>query len=130
MDDLRRGPIGRLVASLSRLLATILTIGRSRLELLTVELQLEVQRIAELALWAFVAVFASGVALLLSGIAVILVFWDTNRLLAAALVTGIFLAAALISIFVLLRKLRARPRMLDGTLAELTRDIERLDGRE
>ena len=45
----QQGPIGRLLRSASELLATVLAIGRTRLELLSVELQLELRRVAVIA---------------------------------------------------------------------------------
>lgn len=123
-----RGPVGRLLGSLGNLLATALAIGRTRLELLTVEVQLEIRRSAELLLWALVALFTAGIGLLLAGVLVIIVFWDSHRVLAAAMVTAAFLAVALLATAILAYRVRTKPRLLQGTLAELKRDSERLRG--
>lgn len=122
------GPAGRFFASARRLLATMLAIGHTRIELLSVELQLELQRALQLFVWAAVAVLAGGIGLLLAGVTVIIAFWDTHRLLAAVLVTMAFLGLALGAIAVAAHKLRTRPPPLEGTLAELARDQERLGG--
>lgn len=122
------GPIGRLLASVGEFLATVLTIGRTRVELLTVELQLELRRLAELLIWAFVTLFAAGVALLMAGLTVIGLLWDTHRVAAVVGVTSAFLATAVVSAVVLVRKVRGKPRLLEGTLAELARDSEQLRG--
>lgn len=127
MDEQARGPIARLIDSASAFLATILAIGRSRLELFTVELQLEVRRVAELALWAFIAVSAASVACVMAGVAIIVTFWDDHRVLAALLVAAVYFATALTAVIILRGKLRRKPPMLQGTLAELGRDSERLD---
>ncbi|CAG0944888.1 hypothetical protein GPROT2_02901 [Gammaproteobacteria bacterium] len=127
MDEQARGPIARFIGSVSAFLATILTIGRTRLELFTVELQLEVRRLAELALWAFIAVCAASVAFVMAGVAIIVTFWDDNRELAAFLVAAVYFATALAAVIILRAKLRRKPPMLHGTLAELARDSERLD---
>jgi uncharacterized membrane protein YqjE len=123
------GPLGRLIGSAGDLLASLLTIGRTRLELLTVELQLELRRIAELLVLAFVALLAGGMGLLMGGLSIIFAFWDTHRLLAAGLVTATFFALAALAVFLLARRVRDRPRALDGTLSELARDAEQLRGR-
>jgi uncharacterized membrane protein YqjE len=65
----------------------------------------------------------------MAGLAVILTFWDDHRVLAAVLVTGTFLGAAAVAALVLARKVREKPAMLEGTLAELGRDSEELRGR-
>jgi uncharacterized membrane protein YqjE len=124
-----RGPTGRFLDSLGRLLATALTIGRTRLELLTVELQLEVQRTAALVVWTLVALFAAGAGLLLAGVTVIIVFWNSHRVLAAAIVTAVFLLLALMATAILAYKIRTKPPMLEGTLAELDRDRVHLEER-
>jgi uncharacterized membrane protein YqjE len=124
------GPVGRLLGSASNLLATVLTIGRTRLELLSIELQLEVRRIATLLVLAFVALFAAGVSLMLAGLAVILIFWDTHRVLAALVVTACFVGIALSAGLILTYKIRSKPRPLAGTLAELATDSRRLRGEQ
>lgn len=126
MEEQETGPIGRFMDSVSALLATLLTIGRTRLELLTVELQLEVRRIAAIILWAVIAACASAMALMLAGLAVIVVFWDSHRVLAAIGVSAAFLATALTAVLVLRARIREKPPLLQGTLAELARDAERL----
>jgi uncharacterized membrane protein YqjE len=118
-----------LFQSLSQLLGTLLGIVHTRLELLTTELQEEVQRAAKLLLWAFIAAFAAMMALFLAAFTVIFVFWDTHRLAAALTVVGLFIAIAVIALLMLRHKLRTRPPLLDATLGELARDREELRAR-
>jgi len=122
------GPVSRLLGSVSNLLTTLLTIGRTRLELLSVELQLEVRRVTTLLVLAFIALFATGVGLLVAGLAIILVFWDTHRVLAALLVTGFFIGIALVAMLVLAHRIRNKPRFLEHTLAELDADSRHVGG--
>lgn len=124
----RPGPIRRLMDSAANLLASVLALGRTRLELLSVEVQLEVRRTVELAIWAIVAAQAAMVGLIMAAFWVVLAFWDSHRLLAAGLVTGFFLALAAGAALVVVARLRARPRFLEGTLTELARDVDRLRG--
>lgn len=128
MDERARGPLGRFMGSLSTLLATVLGIGRTRLELFAVEVQLELRRLAGLLLWGFIAACASFMALLAGGLFIIIAFWDSHRVLAAGLVAGVYVAGALIAVLVLRAKIRSKPPMFQGTLAELARDSERLGG--
>lgn len=125
----QQGPIGRLLRSASELLATVLAIGRTRLELLSVELQLELRRIAVLAALGFAALFAGSIGLVMAGAAVIIVFWDTHRVLAALGVTAGFFAICLAAVVALVRQSRRGPRLLAGTLGELQRDVDNLRGR-
>lgn len=121
-----RGPVRRLLDSAAGLLTTILVLGRTRLELLTVEVELEIRCIAEIAVWLMIALHAAILTLALCGFWIILFFWDSHRLLATGLVTGFFALTALIASLMLGYRLRTKPPVLQGTLSELAQDIERL----
>jgi uncharacterized membrane protein YqjE len=117
-----RGPISGLFRSLAQLLATAVGIAQTRLELLSTELQGEVHRVAEIMLWAAVALLAAGVGLFLSALVIIFVFWDTHRVVASIVVTSVFFVIAAIAGLVLRAKVRSKPPLLDATLAELKKD--------
>ena len=103
-------------------------IAHTRLELLTTELQEEVQRAAHLLLWAAVALLAGMLALFLGALSVIFYYWETNRLLASLSVTAVFATLAVLAISVLFARLRSKPPLLEGTLAELAHDRDQLRG--
>jgi uncharacterized membrane protein YqjE len=127
-DELHDEPAsaGGLFQSLSGFVGTLVSVVHTRLQLLTTELQEEVQRAAHLLVWALVSLLAAMMALFLAALTVIFVFWDTHRLLAAMLMTGVLLAVAAIAGLVLRAKLKSRPPLLDETLAELAKDREQL----
>jgi uncharacterized membrane protein YqjE len=128
-DNAVKGPLSGVLQSLTQVFASVVAMAQTRLELLTTELQEEIQQAAQVLLWAFVALFAAGVGLFLAALVVIFAFWDTHRLLVSIIVTGAFFAIAAFAAVHLSGKLRNRPRMLDATLTELARDRERLDAR-
>lgn len=130
-DDSGRpaGPLRQLIASVSGLLATVIGIGRTRLELLSVEVREELNRAAELAVWGVVAVLAAAGGLLFAGLAIIFAFWDTHRILAAVLVTASYFLLAIVAGLVVRSRLRSRPPFLHATLGELARDEDELRGR-
>jgi uncharacterized membrane protein YqjE len=121
--------VRQLIASVSGLLATALHIGRTRLELLTVELREEVHRTAEQLVLGLATLLAAAAGVLFAGLAIIFAFWDTHRILAAVLVTLGFFALAAVTALLLRSRLRARPRFLQATLAELAQDEIQLRGR-
>jgi uncharacterized membrane protein YqjE len=123
------GPVSGLFRSLTKLLATVVAIAQTRVELLTTELQEEIHRAASIMVWTFVALFAAGIGILLAALSAIFVFWDTHRLLVSVLVTGLFFGIAIVAGLVLRVKVGSKPRMLDGTLAELANDREQLQNR-
>ena len=122
-------PISGLFNSLNSFIATLVAIAHTRLQLLTTELQEEVREVGLILVWSFVALFAAMMGLFLGALTVIFVFWDTHRLLAALLMTAAFLLIAAISGFMLLRRLAAKPPLLDSTLAELAKDRDQLKAR-
>jgi uncharacterized membrane protein YqjE len=117
-----RGPVAGLFASVAALLATAIGIAQTRLELLTTELQEEVHRVAEIMVYTAIALLAAGVGLFLLALVIIFVFWDTHRLAASIAVTGAVFLIAILAGLVLRAKVRAKPPMLDATIAELKKD--------
>lgn len=129
LDEPPSGPVGGLFQSLRNLLATIVAIAHTRVELLTTELQEEMHRVAEILVWTLIALLAAGIGLFLAALVVIFLFWDTHRLLASVAVTAAFFVIALAAAGVMRSKVRNRPRMLDATLAEFAKDREQLQRR-
>ena len=121
-----RGPIGELLKSLANLVATFVAIAHTRVELITTELQEEMHRIAEIMVWSLVALLAAGIGLGLTALVIIFVFWDTHRVAASLAVTGTFFGIAVLAALILRAKLRSKPHLLAGTLAELAKDREQL----
>jgi len=126
-DNMHRTPASGLFRSLSNLLATFIAFAQTRLELLTTELQEEIHRAAGFLIWGFVALMSAGVALVFIGVTIIVVNWDSQRVLAATLVTSAFVALAVIAIVVLMVKIHSKPRLLDATRTELAKDREQLE---
>lgn len=119
-----------LFASLRRAIATLVEIVHTRLELVGVELQVEVQRAASLLLWAFGALLCTIFAVVLLATTVIIAFWDTHRLLAAGSVTAFFAIAALASALYVRHRVRTRPHLFAGSIGEMKRDVATLTGRQ
>jgi uncharacterized membrane protein YqjE len=120
------GPAAGLFDSARNLFASVVTIVQTRLDLLTIEVQEEVQRAAVLLIWAFIGLLSGLMALLLGAFTVIFAFWETYRVAAALSVTGFFLIIAVAAILVLTSKIRSKPRILDATRSELEQDRDRL----
>ena len=109
--DAEPGLIAGLLRSLAKLGASFVSIVHTRLELVTNELQQEVNRAAEVLVWTVVAILSAGIGLFLAALVVVFVFWDTHRLLASLSVTLAFFAISLVSLLVLRAKVRSRPQI-------------------
>jgi uncharacterized membrane protein YqjE len=125
-DEPAPGPVSGLFKSLANLVATAIAIAQTRVELLTTELQEEVHRAAELLVWTLVALLAAAMGLFLTALVIIFVFWDTHRVLASVAVASAFFVLAAAALLTLRAKVRHRPKLLEGTFAELAKDREHL----
>lgn len=124
--DEQPGPASNLLRSGVRLFGSFLSIAQTRVDLLTTELQEEVQRAAKTLLAAFAALLAAILGLLLLGFAVVVYFWDTHRLGAVLGVAAVFLGGAAIAAWIARSQIRERPRLLDATRSELEQDVAEL----
>jgi uncharacterized membrane protein YqjE len=120
------GPVSQLLRSAVQLFGTVMEAVQTRAELLTTEVEEEIQHVARLLLLGFAALLAGILGALVAGFVVVILFWDTYRLAAALAVLGVFLLAAAICGLAVRRELRARPRLFEATRTELARDVARL----
>jgi len=121
-------PEAGLIASLRRMAATLLALAQTRLELVSVELEEQLEYVSNVLLWSIAAIFFSSLTVLLLALTIVIAFWDEHRLLAAGLVTGTFAVIALGGWFGVRRLLRQRPRFFAATATELARDAATLRG--
>lgn len=116
---------GRLFAALRALSATLVAIGRTRLELLGTELQEEKTRLLGALASGFAALFLLGLGIILLIACLAAAFWEQRVAIfgISALVTlgsGIYLA-------LLVRRLVTRAtNLFHASLAELDADVSRL----
>jgi len=111
-----------LLESARRLAATAVGVVHTRLSLLSNELEEERLRIAQILLLGAVALFCGFIGILLVTLTVVVAFWDSHRLLALAVLSGLYLAGGVAAALALKSKAARRPRLFAGSLAELARD--------
>jgi uncharacterized membrane protein YqjE len=122
------GAASQLLRSAVQLLGTVVEAVHTRAELLTTEVEEEIQRVGRVLLLGIAALLSGILSALIAGFVVVLVFWDTHRLAAAVAVLAVFLLGAAICGFAVRRELRVRPRLFEATRRELARDVTRLRG--
>lgn len=111
-----------------RLAATLLAMLHTRIELASVELQEESQRLIGYLVLGLAALFLAGLSVLLLVFLVIVLFWDSHRIEA---VTALTVLCGLGTVFVavtLRSQLRKRPPLMGATVGELKKDLETLRG--
>ncbi len=111
-----------LIATLKRMFATLLLLAKSRLELVSVEVEEQVAYAANLLVWSMAAIACASLSVFFLGATIIIACWDRYRLLAAVLVTTAFVLMAVGAVSVVRSRLRCRPKFLAATIVEFTRD--------
>ena len=105
---------------------TLLSFVLTRTRLAATELEEQALRLAEILILLAAALFFLGIAIVFAAVLVVLVFWDSNRLLAAGLLAALFVSIGTGAALIARLRLRERPKLLAATLAELERDRDTL----
>ena len=115
-----------LMESLERLAGTLLVIFQTRLELLSNEMEEERVRIEQMLLYGSVALFFFGLSIMLLTTFIVVLFWDSHRLLVLGGFTALFFVAGLLVLNELRRVVREKSKLFSASLAELADDRDRL----
>jgi uncharacterized membrane protein YqjE len=105
---------------------TMVELLQTRLSVFANDVEQQGATIANVVVLSAIAGFCAGVAVLLASIFLVVVFWDSHRLLTLGLLTGFFGMAAVAAVFAVRSALSGRPRAFSDTLAELQNDSEAL----
>jgi uncharacterized membrane protein YqjE len=117
---------GGLLQSLRTLLATLLATLRTRGELLQVELEEERLRVAGIALFAVAAAVFLFLGVLLLSFFLVLLFWDSNRVLIAGLLALAYLLIGVVCALMARQRSRVKSKLFAASLAALDEDGVRL----
>lgn len=116
-----------LIASVKNIAATLVALIRTRLELLSTDLEEGWIRLVSLLITAFVALFCLCFGMVLLAIFIIVLLWDTHRLLILGSLTAIFITAGIVICVLAVRALKAMPRLFETSIIELAKDQKQLD---
>lgn len=116
----------RLSSSLKGLAATVLELLQVRLELLSVEAQEEVLRVGALLVYGAVAVTFLSLGVVFLALLITVFLWDSHRLLALAVFTGLFLAMGGVAAWLARERVRSGTRLFSASVEELRQDREGL----
>ncbi|MCE1240878.1 MAG: phage holin family protein [Azonexaceae bacterium] len=124
------GETGRegLFAGLRNLFATLLSIGRTRAELLVLEIEEEKLRLISMWSKAIGAAFLFAIGLIMAVFSIALAFWE-QRVLVFGLFAAVFIGTALLLVASLRAQARKPSRLFRSSLSELDEDIAQLRGR-
>jgi uncharacterized membrane protein YqjE len=115
-----------LLDSLKTLTATVMAIAYNRLHLLSADIEIARERIFSLFITVIVALFFLCFGVLLLSLFIVVIFWDTHRLLALGAVTGLFIGVGSILLIRAMSAIKKMPATFEASLAELAKDHEQL----
>lgn len=106
----------------SRIVATLVGMLQTRLELVSVELEEELIRFSSYFIYALIVLFCAGVAVSLSIILIVAMYWDDHRVAVLLCLIGFFSIAAVAVAAWLRNQFLNKPRLLEQSIAELKKD--------
>ena len=119
-----------LLGSLKSLSSLVVAIAHNRLNLLSTDLEIARERTVSVLMMVLVALFCLCFGALLLALFVVVIFWDTHRLIALGCVTGLFLLVGSIYLWRVLRALKRMPATFEASLTELAKDYKTLKSDE
>jgi len=117
-----------LFESLRNLARTFVALVQTRVEIFASEIDEERTRLARIAVLAAIAALCIALAVILLVFFLVVLFWDTNRLLAIGVLAGVFAVGGIAACLGLRAAISQRPKFLSTTLAELRKDRAKLEG--
>lgn len=119
-----------LSGSLRALGATLLGLVCARVELITVELQEERARAGQKLVLGVLAALFLAMGMLLAAFLVVVLFWETQRMLAAGGITLLYLGIGGWALLRLRQMNHNNPPPFSATMSEFADDLRMLRGRD
>lgn len=116
----------RFSSSLRGLASTVLELVQIRLELFSIEAQEEVLRVGALLVYGAVAVAFLSLGVVLLALLITVALWDTHRLLALGVFTGLFLVTGGVAAWLARERVRSGTYLFSASVEELRQDREGL----
>jgi uncharacterized membrane protein YqjE len=115
-----------LLSSIKGLASTGASIAQTRLELLSVDVQIARSKFIGLLVMIVSALFFLFFGLVMLALFIVIYSWETDRMMALGLLTGAFLSFGLILALLIAQSLRTMPRLFEASITELAKDREAL----
>lgn len=128
MSDSAERSAGGISGAFSQLIASVIELARTRLELVTIEFDEERERTKSILILSVVAAVFLSLAVVTLSALILAAYWDTHPFLAILAMAVFYGAVGAGALAILSRRERHRP--FAATLAELERDAENLRGKQ
>jgi uncharacterized membrane protein YqjE len=115
-----------MLDSVRACVATTASLVRTRLEIISAELEEQREWLQSLLLLAVAGVFLLSMGIVLVTLFVVVLFWETHRTAVLGGFSALYLGAGVWAVLALKAKLGTRPKLFSTTTAELAKDEDRL----
>ena len=116
-----------VIDSLRSFLASWVAVVKTRVEIISVEIEEQREWLANLILMAVGALFCISLGLILLTLFIVVLFWETDaRQWVLGGFAGLYLLGGLAMWMALRKKLKTKPRIFSTTVAELGKDYSTL----
>lgn len=115
-----------LLSSIKGLASTGASIAQTRLELLSLDVQIARSKFLSLLVMIVSALFFLFFGLVMLALLIVIYSWETDRMLALGLLTAAFLSVGLILGLLIAQSIRTMPRLFEASITELAKDREAL----
>lgn len=122
-------PAASVSGAARRLSASVLALGRIRLELLAIEVQEEKERATALLFWSVLGALMVGFGLVFIALVATVVFWETHRVVALAIGAVVFVTLAVVSLRRVAQLAGEGTTLFQASLGELRADEAALRSR-
>jgi uncharacterized membrane protein YqjE len=116
-----------LLDSIKTLTSTLVAIAYNRLHLLSADIEVARERLISVVITMMVSLFFLCFGVLLLSIFVVVIFWDTHRIIALGAVTGLFLGVGALLMIRTISAVKKMPATFEASLAELAKDHAQLN---
>jgi hypothetical protein len=115
-----------LLSSIKGLAATGASIAQTRLELLSIDVQIARGKFISLLVMIVCALFFLFFGLVMLALLIVIYSWEADRMMALALLTAAFLSIGIVLAVLITQSLRTMPKLFEASIAELAKDREAL----
>jgi uncharacterized membrane protein YqjE len=119
-------PPAGIFDSFRSFVATWVAVIKTRVDIVSTELEEQREWMQQLVILAVAATFALSIGLVVFTLFITMLFWEDHRLLVLGSFSVLYLGAGIIMAVSLRKRLKSRPRIFTTTSEELTKDYARL----
>jgi uncharacterized membrane protein YqjE len=121
METADTSPTG-FIGSLRALGDTLLGSVQDRLELFSLELQEEKNRLIQIFIWISAAIFSGMMAIAFASLTLVYLFWESARIAVLGGLTALYTGALVVIVIAFRRFIARQPRPFPSTRQELEKD--------